>query len=61
MVLLAAFLAPIGTIQTAPILIAFIAEYLTLEGVKYLIQSRRRRQSRTAAAKQTAAQRHARG
>jgi H+/Cl- antiporter ClcA len=47
MVLLAAFLTQIGALQTAPVLIAVITAYLTMEGVKYLIASRR--QARAAA------------
>ena len=41
MVLLAAFLTQIGVLQTAPILIAVITAFLAMEGVKYLIASRR--------------------
>jgi len=52
MVLLAAFLTQVGVLQTAPILIAVITALLTMEGVKYLVTIRK--QSRAAAAKQTA-------
>ena len=48
MVLLAAFLTQIGALQTAPILIAVITAFLTMEGVKYLLASRK--QARGAAA-----------
>jgi H+/Cl- antiporter ClcA len=52
MVLLAAFMTQIGALQTAPILIAVITAFLTMEGVKYLVATRK--QARTAAAKHTA-------
>jgi len=52
MVLLAAFLTQVGALQTAPILIAVITAFLTMEGVKYLVTIRK--QSRAAAANQTA-------
>jgi chloride channel protein, CIC family len=52
MVLLAAFLTQVGALQTAPILIAVITAFLTMEGVKYLVASRK--QARAAAANQTA-------
>ena len=52
MVLLAAFLTQVGVLQTAPILIAVITALLTMEGVKYLVTIRK--QSRAAAAQQTA-------
>jgi H+/Cl- antiporter ClcA len=48
MVLLAVFLTQIGVLQTASILIAVITAFLTMEGVKYLIASRK--QARAAAA-----------
>ena len=48
MVLMAAFLTQVGALQTAPILIAF----LTMEGVKYFLASRK--QARAAAAKPAA-------
>ena len=41
MVLMAAFLTQVGALQTAPILIAVITSYLTLEAVKYLLASRK--------------------
>ena len=52
MVLIAAFLTQVGALQTAPIMIAVITSFLTVEGVKYLIASRQ--QASTAAAKPTA-------
>jgi H+/Cl- antiporter ClcA len=52
MVLLAAFLTQVGALQTAPILIAVITAFLTMEGVKYLLASRK--QARAAAAKPAA-------
>jgi H+/Cl- antiporter ClcA len=39
--LLAAFVSQVGGLQTAPILIAVVTAYLTMEGVKYVIASRR--------------------
>ena len=41
MVLLAAFLTQIGPLETAPILIAVVTAFLAVEGVEYLIASRR--------------------
>ena len=41
MVLMAAFLTQVGALQTAPVLIAVITSYLTLEAVKYLLASRK--------------------
>jgi H+/Cl- antiporter ClcA len=52
MVLMAAFLTQIGALQTAPILIAVVTAFLTVEGVKYLLASRR--QARTVATKPAA-------
>ena len=49
MVLLAAFLTQVGTLQTAPILIAVVTSFLTVEAVKYLLTSRG--QARAAAAR----------
>jgi hypothetical protein len=49
---MAAVLTQVGALQTAPILIAVITALLTMEGVKYLVANRK--QSRAAAAKQTA-------
>ena len=37
MVLLAAFLTQVGALQTAPILIAVVTAFLTMEAVKYLV------------------------
>jgi H+/Cl- antiporter ClcA len=47
-VLMAVFLTQVGALQTAPILIAVVTAFLTMEGVKYLLASRK--QARTAAA-----------
>ena len=49
MVLMAAFLTQVGALQTAPILIAVVTAFLTMEGVKYLLASRK--QARAGAAK----------
>jgi H+/Cl- antiporter ClcA len=51
MVLLAAFLTQVGALQTAPILIAVVTAFLAIEGVKYLVASRK--QANAAAAEQT--------
>jgi hypothetical protein len=40
MVLLAAFLTQVGALQTAPVLIAVVTAFLTMEGVKYLLATR---------------------
>ena len=48
MVLLAAFLTQVGALQTAPILIAVVTAYLTVDGVKYLIASRKQARAATA-------------
>ena len=42
MVLLAGFMTQVGALQTAPILIAVITAFLTMEGVKYVTAQRRR-------------------
>ena len=42
----------VGALQTAPILIAVVTAFLTMEAVKYLLASRK--QARAAAAKQAA-------
>jgi len=47
-VLMAVFLTQVGALQTAPILIAVVTAFLTMEGVKYLLASRK--QAHTAAA-----------
>jgi hypothetical protein len=52
MVLMAAFLTQVGALQTAPILIAVVTAFLTVEGVKYFLA--RRKQARAAAAKPAA-------
>jgi H+/Cl- antiporter ClcA len=52
MVLMAAFLTQVGALQTAPILIAVVTAFLAMEGVKYLVATRK--QTRAPAAKQTA-------
>ena len=49
---MAAFLTQVGALQTAPILIAVITAFLTMEGVKYLLASRK--QARVAAAEPAA-------
>ena len=41
MVLMAAFLTQVGALQTAPILIAVVTAFLAMEGVKYLMASRK--------------------
>jgi chloride channel protein, CIC family len=51
-VLMAAFLTQVGALQTAPILIAVVTAYLTMEAVKYVLASRK--QARAAAAKPAA-------
>jgi H+/Cl- antiporter ClcA len=48
MVLMAAFLTQVGALQTAPVLIAVVTAFLAMEGVKYLLATRR--QVRSAAA-----------
>jgi H+/Cl- antiporter ClcA len=40
-VLLAAFVSQIGGLETAPVLIAVVTAYLTMEGLKYFIASRK--------------------
>jgi chloride channel protein, CIC family len=52
MVLMAAFLTQVGALQTAPILIAVITAFLAVEGVKYLVASRK--QANAAEAEQAA-------
>ena len=66
MVLLAAFMTQVGALQTAPILIAVITAFLTMEGVKYLIANRKlvrrsRREAAGAAGRGDAAQGDASG
>ena len=51
MVLMAAFLTQVGALQTAPILIAVVTAFLAIEGVKYLVATRK--QTRAPAAQQT--------
>ncbi len=41
MVLLAAFLTQLGALQTAPVLLAVITAYLAMEGIRYLVASRK--------------------
>jgi membrane protein DedA with SNARE-associated domain len=48
-VLLAAFLTQVGALQTAPILIAVVTSFLTMEAVKYFVG--RRKQARAATGK----------
>jgi H+/Cl- antiporter ClcA len=45
MVLMAVFLTRVGAVQTSPILIAVVTAYLTVEGVKFLLESGQRRRS----------------
>ena len=52
MVLMAAFLTQVGALQTAPILIAVVTAFLTMEAVKYFLASRK--QARATAAKPAA-------
>jgi hypothetical protein len=47
-VLMAAFLTQVGALQTAPVLIAVVTAYLTMEAVKYLLASRRQAREATA-------------
>jgi chloride channel protein, CIC family len=47
MVLMAAFLTQVGALQTAPILIAVVTAFLTMEGVKYLLASRKQAHAAT--------------
>ena len=42
MVLLAAFMTRVGSLQTPPILIAVVTSFLTVEGVRYFLASRRK-------------------
>ena len=49
---MAAFLTQVGALQTAPILIAVVTSFLTIEAVKYLLA--RRKQARATAAKPSA-------
>jgi H+/Cl- antiporter ClcA len=51
-VLMAAFLTQVGALQTAPILIAVVTAFLTMEAVKYRLAQRK--QARAAAAKPAA-------
>ena len=51
MALTGAFMTQIGALQTAPILIAVITSFLAMEGVKYLIASRREAQASRAQAR----------
>lgn len=48
MVLMDAFLTQVGALQTAPVLIAVITAFLTMEGVKYLLASRKQPRATTA-------------
>ena len=50
MVLMAAFLTQVGALQTAPVLSAVVTAFLSMNGVKYLLTSRR--QARAAVPKQ---------
>ena len=46
MVLMAVFLTRVGALQTAPILIAVVTAFLSVEGGKYVLASRERRRPR---------------
>lgn len=48
MVLMAVFLTRVGALQTAPILIAVVIAYLSVEGVTYVLESRRQSRTRPA-------------
>jgi H+/Cl- antiporter ClcA len=48
MVVLAAFMTQVGPLNTAPVLIAVITSYLTVEAVKYVIATRKGRPASTA-------------
>ena len=50
MVLLAAFVTQVGALQTAPVLIAVVTAFLTMESVKYLLVTRRKGDARTGTA-----------
>jgi len=45
MALAGAFMTQIGALQTAPILIAVVTALLAMEGVKYMIVSRKKAQT----------------
>jgi hypothetical protein len=53
-VLLAAFLTQVGALQTAPILIAVVTAFLTMEAVKYLVARRKQARAGRAAAEKPA-------
>ena len=44
MALTGAFMTQVGALQTAPILIAVVTSFLAMEGVKYLVASRKKAQ-----------------
>jgi hypothetical protein len=44
-VLLSAFVAQVGALQTVPILIAVITAFLAVESVKYVLLTRQKRNS----------------
>jgi hypothetical protein len=48
MVLMAAFWTQVGALQTAPILIAVVTAFLTMEAVKYFMASRKQAHAATA-------------
>jgi hypothetical protein len=56
-VLMAAFLTQAGALQTAPILIAVVTAFLTTEGAKYILATRK--QARAALARPAAGTRPA--
>ena len=48
MVLFAAFTTQVGALNTAPVLIAVVTSYLTVEAVKYLLVSRKQAEAKAA-------------
>ena len=52
MALTAAFMTQVGALQTAPILIAVVTSFLAMEGVKYLVASRKKAQPNGAQARE---------
>ena len=52
MALTGAFMTQVGALQTAPILIAVVTSFLAMEGVKYLVASRKKAQPSRAGARE---------
>ena len=52
MALTGAFMTQVGALQTAPILIAVVTSFLAMEGVKYLMASRKKAQPNGARARE---------